>query len=176
VNLRPLKHAKELGNHFGLVFLNLPIFESNPLKRLAYVHHEMNELKKSKQALVSLGLLSMIGLAPQAVQNMLLNLFSKKATAVLTNVPGPPVALYIAGCKIEKTMFWVPQNGTIGMGISILSYNGQVEFGLIVDKKCVPQPHQVIVRFPEQFTQLKELMMFHPWDGEVHADLLDELS
>src|SRR5690606_40738575 len=27
VNLRPLKHAKELGNHFGLVFLNLPIFE-----------------------------------------------------------------------------------------------------------------------------------------------------
>jgi WS/DGAT/MGAT family acyltransferase len=172
VNLRPLKHAKELGNHFGLVFLNLPIFESNPLKRLAYVHHEMNELKKSKQALVSLGLLSMIGLAPQVVQNRLLDLFSKKATAVLTNVPGPPVPLYIAGCKVEKTMFWVPQNGTIGMGISILSYNGQVEFGLIVDKKCVPQPHHVIVRFPEQFEQLKELMMFHPWDGEVHADLM----
>jgi hypothetical protein len=71
-------------------------------------------------------------------------------------------------------MFWVPQNGSIGMGISILSYNGQVEFGLIVDKKCVPQPHQVIIRFPEQFAQLKELMMLHPWDGEVHEDLLDE--
>lgn len=175
VNLRPLKHAKELGNHFGLVFLNLPIFEANPLKRLAYVHHEMNELKKSKQALVSLGLLSMIGLAPQAVQNMLLNLFSKKATAVLTNVPGPPKPLYIAGCKVDKTMFWVPQNGTIGMGISILSYNDQVEFGLIVDKKCVPQPNQVIVRFPEQFEKLKELMMLHPWDGEVHAELFDGL-
>ncbi|MCB1582742.1 MAG: wax ester/triacylglycerol synthase family O-acyltransferase [Marinicella sp.] len=174
VNLRPLKHAKELGNHFGLVFLNLPIFEDNPLKRLAYVHQEMNELKKSKQAIMSLGLLSMIGLTPQAVQTMLLNQFSKKATAVLTNVPGPQVPLYIAGCKVEKTMFWVPQNGTIGMGISILSYNGQVEFGLIVDKKSVPQPHQVIVRFPEQFAQLKELMMLHPWDGEVHDDLLDE--
>ena len=174
VNLRPLKHAKELGNHFGLVFLNLPIFEDNPLQRLAYVHHEMNELKKSKQALVSLGLLSLVGLAPQAIQNMLLNLFSKKATAVLTNVPGPPAPLYIAGCKVNKTMFWVPQNGTIGMGISILSYNGQVEFGLIVDKKCVPQPHQVIVRFPEQFEKLKELIMMHPWDGEVHPELFDE--
>ncbi|MDJ1140744.1 WS/DGAT/MGAT family O-acyltransferase [Marinicella marina] len=174
VNLRPLKHAKELGNHFGLVFLNLPIFEENPLQRLAYVHHEMNELKKSKQALMSLGLLSLIGLMPQAVQTMLLNQFSKKATAVLTNVPGPAVPLYIAGCKVEKTMFWVPQNGTIGMGISILSYNDQVEFGLIVDKKSVPQPHQVIVRFPEQFARLRELMMLHPWDGEVHADLFDE--
>ncbi len=174
VNLRPLKHAKELGNHFGLVFLNLPIFEDNPLKRLSYVHQEMNDLKKSKQALMSLGLLSVVGLAPQAVQTMLLNQFSKKATAVLTNVPGPQVPLYIAGCKVEKTMFWVPQNGTIGMGISILSYNGQVEFGLIVDKKSVPQPHQVIVRFPEQFAQLKELMMLHPWDGEVHEELLDD--
>lgn len=176
VNLRPLKHAKELGNHFGLVFLNLPIFEENPLKRLSYVHHEMNELKKSKQALVSLGLLSMIGLAPQAVQNKLLNLFSKKATAVLTNVPGPSVPLYIAGCKVDKTMFWVPQNGTIGMGISILSYNGQVEFGLIVDKKSVPQPHHVIVRFPEQFARLRELMMLHPWDGEVHENLFDSFG
>ncbi|MEM1080704.1 MAG: wax ester/triacylglycerol synthase domain-containing protein [Pseudomonadota bacterium] len=31
VNLRPLEHARELGNHFGLVFLDLPIWESNPL-------------------------------------------------------------------------------------------------------------------------------------------------
>ena len=60
------------------------------------------------------------------------------------------------------------------MGLSILSYNGQVEFGLIVDKKTVPQPHHVITRFPEQFAQLKELMMLHPWDGEVHADLFED--
>lgn len=172
VNLRPLKHAKELGNHFGLVFLKLPVHEANPLKRLALVHQEMNELKSSKQALVALGLLSMVGLAPQAMQNVLLDQFSKKASAVLTNVPGPQVPLYIAGCKMEKIMFWVPQNGTIGMGISILSYNGSVEFGLIVDKNLVPQPHDVITKFPSQFAMLKEIMMLHPWDGEVHAELL----
>ncbi len=172
VNLRPLKHAKELGNHFGLVFLNLPVNEANPLKRLAMVHQEMNELKSSKQALVALGLLSMVGLAPQVMQNALLEQFSKKATAVLTNVPGPQVPLYIAGCRMEKIMFWVPQNGSIGMGISILSYNGHVEFGLIVDKNLVPQPHDVIAKFPSQFALLKEIMMLHPWDGEVHADLL----
>lgn len=172
VNLRPLKHAKELGNHFGLVFLELPVNEANPLKRLARVHDAMNELKSSKQALVALGLLSMVGLAPQAIQNALLNQFSKKATAVLTNVPGPQVPLYIAGCQMEKIMFWVPQNGTIGMGISILSYNGKVEFGLMVDKNLVPQPHEVIVKFPCEFALLKEIMMLHPWDGEVHSELL----
>ncbi len=173
VNLRPLKHAKELGNHFGLVFLNLPIFEANPLARLAYVHEEMNALKKSKQALVTLSLLSLVGLAPIAIQNLLLHQFSKKATAVLTNVPGPSVPLYIAGCKINKLMFWVPQNGTVGMGISILSYNGNVEFGLIVDKNLVPQPHEVIANFPKQFVQFSELMMLHPWDGEIHSELFE---
>jgi len=140
------------------------------------VHQEMQELKKSKQALVSYGLLSMVGLAPLAAQNIILNMISKKATTVLTNVPGPSMPLYLAGCKITKTMFWVPQNSTLGIGISILSYNGQVEFGLIADKNLVPQPHQVIMRFPQQFAQLKELMMLHPWDGEVHEDLLDEYS
>ncbi|MCF6300283.1 MAG: wax ester/triacylglycerol synthase family O-acyltransferase [Proteobacteria bacterium] len=173
VNLRPLTHAKELGNHFGLVFLSLPIFEPNPLKRLEYIHNEMKQLKSSKQAVVSMGLLSLVGLTPLAVQNALLEQFSKKATAVLTNVPGPQVPLYIAGSKLEKIMFWVPQNGTIGMGLSILSYNGSVEFGLIVDKNLIPQPHKVIMHFPEQFAQLKEIMMLHPWDGEIHPGLLD---
>ena len=173
VNLRPLEHAKELGNHFGLVFLNLPIFESNPLRRLEYVHEEMKQLKSSKQAIVSLGLLSVIGLTPAFMQNMLLELFSKKATTVLTNVPGPQVPLYVAGSEIRKLMFWVPQNGTIGMGISILSYNDNVEFGLIIDKNLVPEPHLVIHKFPAQFNQLKDLIMMHPWDGEVHPEIAD---
>ncbi|MBL4772677.1 MAG: DUF1298 domain-containing protein, partial [Alcanivoracaceae bacterium] len=173
VNLRPLEHAKNLGNHFGLVFLKLPIFESNPLRRLEYIHKEMNELKKSKQAIVSFGLLSAIGMAPAAVQNMLLDQFSQKATTVLTNVPGPQVPLYITGAEVQKIMFWVPQNGTIGMGISILSYNGKVEFGLIVDKNLVSDPENVIKEFPLQFDTLLDCMMMHPWDGEIHAGILD---
>ena len=174
VNLRPLEHAKNLGNHFGLVFLKLPIFESNPLKRLEFIHNEMNELKKSKQAIVSFGLLSAIGMAPAKVQNLLLDQFSKKATTVLTNVPGPQVPLYITGAEVKKIMFWVPQNGTIGMGISILSYNGKVEFGLIVDKNLISDPQNVIKEFPNQFELLTQCMMMHPWDGQVHADILED--
>lgn len=176
VNLRPLEHAKNLGNHFGLVFLKLPIFESNPLRRLAYVHAEMNELKKSKQAIVSFGLLSAIGMAPVSVQNMLLDQFSQKATTVLTNVPGPQVPLYMTGAEVRKMMFWVPQNGTIGMGISILSYNGKVEFGLIVDKNLISDPENVISEFPKQFDGLLDCLMMHPWDGKIHAEICDDIE
>lgn len=154
VNLRPLEHAHQLGNRFGLVFLPLPIGLANPLARVRAVQAAMDELKASKQAVVSFGLLSALGLGPRIIQRPTLDMMSRKATAVLTNVPGPQRDLFIAGTRIDQQMFWVPQNGSIGMGISILSYRGKVQFGLMTDRRLVPDPHSIIERFPAAFETL----------------------
>lgn len=154
VNLRPLEHAKKLGNHFGLVFLDLPIGEANPMARLFAVKRCMQKLKTSRQAIVSFGLLAALGLGPALVQRPALELFSRKATAVATNVPGPQQPLYLVGAKIIEQMFWVPQTGSIGMGFSILSYNGSVHFGLIVDKKNVPVPDDITRQFKPELEKL----------------------
>jgi hypothetical protein len=66
VNLRPLEHAKKLGNHFGLVFLELPVGEDNPVRRLERVADCMRQLKTSRQAIVSYGLLAALGNAPSS--------------------------------------------------------------------------------------------------------------
>lgn len=166
VNLRPLEHAKNLGNHFGLVFLPLPIGEDNPLKRLILVHEYMEDLKQSRQAAVAFGLLAALGMGPQALQKPMLDMMSRKASTVLTNVPGPRRSLYLAGTEIQEMMFWVPQNGTIGMGISILSYNDQVFMGLITDRRLVPDPEAIIGRFQHEFEKLLYLAMQLP-DGDV---------
>ena len=154
VNLRPLEHAKRLGNHFGLVFLDLPIGEANPMARLFAVKRSMQKLKSSRQAIVSFGLLAALGLGPALVQRPALEMFSRKATAVATNVPGPQQPLYLEGAKIIEQMFWVPQTGSIGMGFSILSYNGAVHFGLIVDKKNVPVPDDITRQFKPELEKL----------------------
>ncbi|HEX5124036.1 MAG TPA: wax ester/triacylglycerol synthase family O-acyltransferase, partial [Rhodanobacteraceae bacterium] len=122
VNLRPLEHAKKLGNHFGLVFLDLPIGEVNPLRRLERVAACMRDLKGRRQAVVAFGLLAALGMAPAALQGPALELFSRKATAVATIVPGPQQPLFMAGIEVRELMFWVPQTGSIGLGLSILSY------------------------------------------------------
>jgi hypothetical protein len=98
-------------------------------------------------------------MAPAAVQQAALELFARKATTVLTNVPGPRQALYLAGSRIGQMMFWVPQSGTIGMGISILSYNEQVFCGIITDNKLVPDPERVVGHFAEEFENLLHLVM-----------------
>ncbi|WP_149193548.1 WS/DGAT/MGAT family O-acyltransferase [Luteimonas suaedae] len=175
INLRPLEHAKKLGNHFGLVFLDLPVGEPNPVRRLERVASCMNQLKSSKQAIVAYGLLAALGMTPQAVQEVALALLSRKATAVATNVPGPQQPLYLAGCTLREMMFWVPQTGSIGIGISILSYNGRVHFGLIADARLIPDPDAVIRRFGPEFEKLLYLALMGDWSAALDATAAEGL-
>ena len=175
VNLRPLEHARKLGNHFGLVFLELPVGEANPVRRLERVAECMNQLKKSRQAIVAFGLLAALGMAPSALQGVALELFSRKATAVATNVPGPQQPLYLGGSRVRELMFWVPQTGSIGLGLSILSYDNRVHFGLIADAKLVPDPDAVIRRFGGEFEKLLYLALMADWDHTFHAESAREL-
>lgn len=175
VNLRPLEHAPELGNHFGLVFLSLPLSVDSPLERLYAVNDRMNELKSSKQATVTLGFLAALGMGPSVLQKPVLDMLSQKATTVLTNVPGPQQPLYLAGSKLKELMFWVPQNGNIGLGVSILSYNGKVFFGLISDRRLVAEPARIISRFKGEFEKLLYLGLMLPLEGRPNVQTAKNL-
>jgi diacylglycerol O-acyltransferase / wax synthase len=170
VNLRPAGAATSLGNHFGLVFLDLPIGEPNPVRRLEIIATHMCDLKSSRQAVVTYGLLTALGMAPSKVQQMALDMLSRKASAVATNVPGPSLPLYMGGSRIDEMMFWVPQSGSIGLGISILSYNGRVHFGLICDALRIPDPEAIIARIRPEFEKLLYATLMEDWDAPVRAD------
>ena len=177
VNLRPLEHARKLGNHFGLVFLELPVGEANPIGRVLHVAEDMSRIKASRQAIMTFGALAALGMTPTPVQRMALDLFSRKATTVATNVPGPQIPLYLAGTRITEFMFWVPQTGSIGVGLSILSYHGRVHFGLIADAKSIPDPDQITRRFGAQLEQLVYAVLMEDWAAPISAaDAADTAS
>jgi len=163
VNLRPNGEAHRLGNKFGLVFLELPIGIANPFERLYAVRANMRGLKGSHQPLIALGILAAMGAGPQMLQEQLLAMLAKNASAVMTNVPGPRQPLYFAGAKIDRLMFWVPQSGDIGMGVSIMTYAGDVQFGLITDRKLCPDPERVIQSFAPEFEKLALATLMGPW-------------
>jgi WS/DGAT/MGAT family acyltransferase len=163
VNLRPAGEAQRLGNKFGLVFLDLPIGIANPVERLYAVRANMRALKGSYQPVIALGILAAMGVAPHALQEQLLAMLAKNATAVMTNVPGPREPLYFAGGLIERLMFWVPQSGDIGMGVSIMTYAGAVQFGLITDRSLCPDPERVIAKFAPEFEKLALTTLMAPW-------------
>ena len=175
VNLRPQSQADKLGNFFGMVLLPLPVGIDNPLERLTAVHQRMEALKASYQATVTIGLMEILGLGPSTTQAWAIRLLSKKATTVMTNVPSSQEPLYLAGCQITDWMFWVPQSGSVGMGVSIITYNGHVQFGLITDRKRVSDPEAIISRFSKEFEELVLITMMQPWDKPVEAEVVTDL-
>ncbi|MFO1190724.1 MAG: wax ester/triacylglycerol synthase family O-acyltransferase [Rhodoferax sp.] len=163
VNLRPLDQAHKLGNRFGLAPVVLPIGVDNPIERIYEVRRRMGELKGSMQPLMAFALLAVAGLLIKPAQDALLNLFSRKTTAVMTNVPGPREKVRFLGATVEQNLFWVPQSGTVGLGVSILSYGGGVQFGVITDGTLCPDPQRIIDGFAPEFAKLSLLTLMLPW-------------
>jgi WS/DGAT/MGAT family acyltransferase len=163
VNLRPLEEAWQLGNRFGLAPVVLPIGIDNPVERVYEVRARMHQLKDSYQPLLAYALLAVSGLLTKTLQDALANVFLDKTTAVMTNVPGPAKALKFCGSSLRQSIFWVPSSGNVGMGVSIVSYAGGVQFGLITDSQRCPDPQKIIDKFAPEFESLLLLTLMLPW-------------
>ncbi len=157
VNLRRESARIELGNRFGLVFLSLPLGIDDPLERLFELKRRMDDLKDSQEAVVAFGILNAIGMAPGEIENIVVNIFGAKATAVMTNVPGPRQQIYVAGAPVRQMMFWVPQSGRLGLGVSIFSYNNQVWLGVATDQALAPDPETIVAYYKDEIDQLYAL-------------------
>ena len=156
VNLRPEGPVGELGNKFGLVFLALPVGLEDRGERLAELKRRMDALKSSPEAVVAFTVLNAIGMASPEIESMAVQLFGSKATAVMTNVPGPREKLFLAGKPMRSMMFWVPQSARLGLGVSILSYAGQVRLGVATDAGLVPDPQSIITHFQNEMAAMIE--------------------
>jgi diacylglycerol O-acyltransferase len=150
IALRAFGDTPELGNQIGLVFLDLPVGLSEPLARLTQVKARMNALKRSPEAIITFAVLWLAGYLPDFLSKALAWFLGTKITAVMTNVPGPQVPLRLTGVAISQIMFWVPQAGNCGLGVSLLSYNGTVTIGITTDATLLPKPEQLTSNFEEE--------------------------
>jgi diacylglycerol O-acyltransferase / wax synthase len=155
VNLRPPSDNRELGNEFALVYLSLPVSYEDPYDRLTMTKRHMDVLKNSPEPFLVYQILGAIGALPLDLARQATTWFSTKASAVLTNVPGPREQLYFAGTALTNLMFWVPQSGEIGLGISIISYNGRVMLGIMIDERLVSNPQLIMAGFADELATLE---------------------
>lgn len=157
VNLRTMEQMHQLGNQFGLIFLSLPVGIADPVKRLAELSRRARSLKRSLEPVVVFRILDALGVVPREIQKLVVKIFATKATAVMTNVPGPKEVLYLGGKPIQDIFFWVPQAGRVGIGISICSYAGRVRLGVGSDAGLVPDPEHIVDGFHDEFEAMRRL-------------------
>jgi len=155
-NLRALDQPlpRDLGNDFGLILLTLPVGIPDTETRLREVKMRMDAIKNSHEGPIAYGMLSAIGMTPPAVEDRLIGFFSDKASAVVTNVPGPRSEVYFAGSAVRGVLVWAPCSGSIGMTVSIFSYAGKVTVGFMTDTGLVPDPQPLVKAFDAELRAL----------------------
>lgn len=143
VNLRPDAGPFTLGNRFGLVFLALPLWIDSPEDRLREIVRRTHALKDSEEAVVTFAILEAMAVAGETIDNLIVDIFQTKATLVMTSVPGPLHPVTFAGGRVRSFVFWAPQAGRLGLGVSILSYAGEVRIGVASDARALPEPGEI---------------------------------
>ena len=157
-NLRPLDQpVQNLGNRFGFVIARIPIDIPDVRARYEAVREHMLALKRSPQPMIFYGMLNALGWGPDRLERTALNILSDKSTLLMTNVPGPRQPLYVAGSRLLQPMVWAPQSGHIGLGLTIFSYAGTVQFGVVADTNLVRRPAELARHFRASFAELAEL-------------------
>lgn len=154
----------ELGNHFGLAPLLLPLGMTNPIERVYEVRQRMNALKGSLQPLLSLGLLAVVARCTKAPRTPCCNGSATRPPPWSPTCPALSEPLVLCGARVTQCMFWVPQSGNVGLGVSILSYGGGVQFGVMSDTRLCPSSRSTSsTPFAPQFEQLSLLTLMLPW-------------
>ncbi|UJR84648.1 WS/DGAT domain-containing protein [Sandaracinus amylolyticus] len=155
VNLRPPDAPIDLehGNWFGLVYVDLPIDVMDHDQRDRALRVTIARAKRSLDALVSLGVLEVMGRVPLRVARLLEEIFVRKASLVVTNVPGPRERISIAGAPLREIVFWVP-HPRLSLGVSLVSYAGQVHVGVRADSAVVPQPERLVALFEGELDRM----------------------
>jgi WS/DGAT/MGAT family acyltransferase len=151
VNLRPPGQAWRLGNCFGLAPVLLPIGIDDIGRRVAEVHQRMDEMKQGFKPRLAYHMLQLSGRGLKSGQDLMIRLANDKTTAVMTNVPGPTAPLSLCGSTVQRYIVWVPSTGELGVGASIVSYAGALQFGLITDRARCNDPQRVVALFEAEY-------------------------
>lgn len=124
-----------LGNKVAAMWAPLPVGMEDPVQRLLTISREMEGIKDSGQAVGAQVLTELTGFAPPTIlaQAARLQARQRMFNLVVTNVPGPQFPLYMLGRQLDAMFPMVPLAENQALGIAIMSYNGQLNFGLNAD-------------------------------------------
>jgi diacylglycerol O-acyltransferase / wax synthase len=135
VSIRADVERGALGNRVAAMWAPLPVGLTDPVQRLQTISSAMSAIKESGQAVGAQVLTGLSGFAPPTIMAQAARLQARQRmfNLVVTNVPGPQIPLYVLGRELEALYPMVPLAENTALGIAIMSYHGQLNFGLTAD-------------------------------------------
>ncbi len=158
ISVRTADQHGQLGNQVSSMMAPLPVWCEDPVRRLHLVSESMGDLKASKQAVGATMLTNLSDFAPPTIVGQAARLQSRQRffNTVVTNVPGPQFPLYLLGRKLLATYPMVPLASNQAVCFGIMSYDGNVDFGLIGDYDALADLDELAADLEAAIRQLSE--------------------
>lgn len=146
VNVRDTATRHDIGNRVTMIVVPLPLGERDPIRRLGRVVEETTRAKRSRQAagVQTIEALSDSTFTSVMVQFARITRLSRPFNVVVTNVPGPPQAVYIAGARMLACHPLVPLYSNQALGVALFSYEGRLHWGFHADWDALPDLHDLV--------------------------------
>ncbi len=154
------------GNRISAMVAVLPTDQADPLRRLQEMQAEMVIAKHEHGALPAALLQDFAAFTPPSVLGManrvaararLMDRVNLPFNVVISNVPGPQFPLYTSGARMEGIYPISAITDGVGLNMTLMSYNGGLDFGLVADREMVPDIWSMIDALEEELETLKKL-------------------
>jgi diacylglycerol O-acyltransferase / wax synthase len=158
VSVRADVERGALGNKVAAMWAPLPVGITDPIQRMLKIRREMDGIKDSGQAVGAQVLTELTGFAPPTIMAQAARLQARQRlfNLVVTNVPGPQFPLYVLGRELERIYPMVPLAENTALGIAIMSYNGQLNFGLTADYDALSDVSALAEQLGDAIAELAE--------------------
>ncbi len=160
VNIRPEEQEHAMGNELTSLFVELPVGEADPLARYQRVVERTEQLKAGSQRAGGKTIVDLADMGPPLAGALLArSMFggTRMFNLTITNVPGPQTRLYALGAPLVEILPLVPLFAGHTVGIAVLSYDGQVVFGLNADRMAAPDVEVFAEGIERAFAELQRV-------------------
>jgi diacylglycerol O-acyltransferase / wax synthase len=140
VSVRENDGAGQLGNRISFVYVDLPCDEPDPVRRLRMVAMAMRQRKRGGEPQGGDAMLKALGYAPRQLQHAVSRMVAspRAFNLVVSNIPGPPLPLYMLGCELEEVYPVVPLADQHAVSIGMTTINDRAFFGIYADSQTLP--------------------------------------
>jgi len=159
VSTRSPEERGSLGNRVSLLVVPLPVDEADPMTRMRRVIEETQALKRSDQVKGTQALEELSDMTASGLLSQLSRLAASRRSynLVVTNVPGPPVPVFLEGARMLESYPVVPLFSNQALGIALFSYGGFLHWGFNSDWDVLTDLHDFVLAIEREFEILRKL-------------------
>ncbi len=156
VSVRTAEERGVTSNRASAWLTSLPVGERDPRRRFVKVRTRTAHLKATNQALGPWALLKVAEWAAPVLVSLGIRLteWLHPYNLIVTNIPGPPIPLYLLGSRMIEGYPLVPLFENQGIGVAIFSYLGRLHLGVNADRNQVPDLHELVLALERAFAEL----------------------